>query len=298
VSSITIPSPQNMKASKDRTEQFMYTSSGPASAMASSNRASSASSPLDTGVAGPRLRRANGPPSNPYADAHLARPESILNAPPPNRGGSPYAPSPVGGSTGGRNSTDGGYSVDRKGKGRGDYLALDLEDAEGGRGGAGGGGAQGMQMQMMEEQVRTRESDSGQSRASLTPVIKTVPTPPPPAFLRTTTSSRARPRSRRSSRRSPSSGPSSRNLRTWWPSSARRSSASTPTRPTSKSASSFKPPSSASADQPLHRPASSNVQGAQRELLKYYASVSSNRWLMLKIFGVLIIFFLLFILVT
>lgn len=28
-----------------------------------------------------------------------------------------------------------------------------------------------------------------------------------------------------------------------------------------------------------------NVGGAQRELLKYYASVSSNRWLMLKIFG-------------
>lgn len=35
---------------------------------------------------------------------------------------------------------------------------------------------------------------------------------------------------------------------------------------------------------------SSNVSGAQRELLKYYASISSNRWLMLKIFGVLIIF--------
>lgn len=33
-----------------------------------------------------------------------------------------------------------------------------------------------------------------------------------------------------------------------------------------------------------------NVTGAQRELLKYYASVTSNRWLMLKIFGVLIIF--------
>ena len=30
----------------------------------------------------------------------------------------------------------------------------------------------------------------------------------------------------------------------------------------------------------------SNVSGAQRELLKYYASISSNRWLMLKIFGV------------
>ena len=33
-----------------------------------------------------------------------------------------------------------------------------------------------------------------------------------------------------------------------------------------------------------------NVSGAQRELLKYYASITSNRWLMLKIFGVLIIF--------
>ena len=32
------------------------------------------------------------------------------------------------------------------------------------------------------------------------------------------------------------------------------------------------------------------MSGAQRELLKYYASVTSNRWLMLKIFGVLIIF--------
>jgi hypothetical protein len=32
----------------------------------------------------------------------------------------------------------------------------------------------------------------------------------------------------------------------------------------------------------------SNVSGAQRELLKYYASVSSNRMLMVKIFGVLI----------
>ncbi|KAF8745113.1 hypothetical protein AX14_010577 [Amanita brunnescens Koide BX004] len=42
----------------------------------------------------------------------------------------------------------------------------------------------------------------------------------------------------------------------------------------------------------------SNVSGAQRELLKYYASIASNRWLMLKIFGVLIVFFLLFILVS
>ncbi|KAJ7103294.1 t-SNARE [Mycena belliarum] len=42
----------------------------------------------------------------------------------------------------------------------------------------------------------------------------------------------------------------------------------------------------------------SNVSGAQRELLKYYASISSNRGLMLKIFGVVIVFFLVFILVT
>jgi len=34
----------------------------------------------------------------------------------------------------------------------------------------------------------------------------------------------------------------------------------------------------------------SNVGGAQRELLKYYTSISSNRWLMLKVFGVLIVF--------
>lgn len=34
----------------------------------------------------------------------------------------------------------------------------------------------------------------------------------------------------------------------------------------------------------------SNVSGAQRELLKYFASISSNRWLMLKLFGVLIVF--------
>lgn len=37
---------------------------------------------------------------------------------------------------------------------------------------------------------------------------------------------------------------------------------------------------------------SDNVEGARRELLKYYASIANNRWLMLKIFGVLIVFFL------
>jgi hypothetical protein len=34
----------------------------------------------------------------------------------------------------------------------------------------------------------------------------------------------------------------------------------------------------------------SNVSGAHRELMKYYAGISSNRWLMLKVFGVLIVF--------
>jgi syntaxin 5 len=33
-----------------------------------------------------------------------------------------------------------------------------------------------------------------------------------------------------------------------------------------------------------------NVDSGHRELLKYYASISSNRWLMLKVFGVLIVF--------
>ncbi|KZL86783.1 snare domain-containing protein [Colletotrichum incanum] len=41
-----------------------------------------------------------------------------------------------------------------------------------------------------------------------------------------------------------------------------------------------------------------NVQGAQRELLKYWGRVSSNRWLIAKMFGVLMIFFLLWVLIA
>lgn len=41
-----------------------------------------------------------------------------------------------------------------------------------------------------------------------------------------------------------------------------------------------------------------NISGAQRELLKYYAHILSNRWLFLKIFGVLIVFFFLWVLVS
>lgn len=40
-----------------------------------------------------------------------------------------------------------------------------------------------------------------------------------------------------------------------------------------------------------------NIEGAQRELLKYYAHITSNRWLFLKIFGVLVLFFLIWVLV-
>jgi syntaxin 5 len=41
-----------------------------------------------------------------------------------------------------------------------------------------------------------------------------------------------------------------------------------------------------------------NVQGAQRELLKYWSRVQGNRWLVAKMFGVLMIFFLLWVLVA
>lgn len=41
-----------------------------------------------------------------------------------------------------------------------------------------------------------------------------------------------------------------------------------------------------------------NVQGAHRELLKYYSRVSSNRWLIIKSFGIVLIFFLLWVLIS
>lgn len=41
-----------------------------------------------------------------------------------------------------------------------------------------------------------------------------------------------------------------------------------------------------------------NISGAQRELLKYFDTISNNRWLYIKIFGVLIFFFLLWVLVS
>ncbi|KAF2136866.1 uncharacterized protein K452DRAFT_312788 [Aplosporella prunicola CBS 121167] len=41
-----------------------------------------------------------------------------------------------------------------------------------------------------------------------------------------------------------------------------------------------------------------NVQGAQRELMKYWGRMSGNRWLVAKMFGVLMIFFLLWVLIA
>lgn len=38
-----------------------------------------------------------------------------------------------------------------------------------------------------------------------------------------------------------------------------------------------------------------NVEAAHSEILKYFQSVTSNRWLMIKIFGVLIVFFIIFV---
>jgi syntaxin 5 len=41
--------------------------------------------------------------------------------------------------------------------------------------------------------------------------------------------------------------------------------------------------------------ATHHIEGAHTELLKYLRSVTSNRWLIIKVFAVLIIFFLIFI---
>ena len=38
-----------------------------------------------------------------------------------------------------------------------------------------------------------------------------------------------------------------------------------------------------------------NIQAAHSELLKYFRSVTSNRWLMVKIFATVIIFFIIFV---
>jgi syntaxin 5 len=39
----------------------------------------------------------------------------------------------------------------------------------------------------------------------------------------------------------------------------------------------------------------SNVEGAQAALLKYYESISGNKWLILKVFAVLLVFIFIFV---
>lgn len=39
-----------------------------------------------------------------------------------------------------------------------------------------------------------------------------------------------------------------------------------------------------------------NIESAHQSLLQYLASVTNNRWLILKVFGVLFVFFLVFVL--
>lgn len=41
-----------------------------------------------------------------------------------------------------------------------------------------------------------------------------------------------------------------------------------------------------------------NVEAAHESLLRYFASVSSNRWLILKVFGILFFFFILFVIIA
>lgn len=199
--------------------------------------------------------------------------QSILSQPPPSRSKSPFVPSSRVSEDGG----NGGYEVDKKGKARGDYLALDMESAEDGRGGEGAGGFQ--QMQLVEEQVgfisyqhlaegcirlrigitwnlfdpRPHSADAVslidcflqdnyiQSRSTAIETIESTI-----AELGTIFSQLA-------------------HMVAEQRETVQRIDADT-------------------------TDISNNVAGAQRELLKYYASVSGNRWLMVKIFGVLIIF--------
>ena len=41
-----------------------------------------------------------------------------------------------------------------------------------------------------------------------------------------------------------------------------------------------------------------NVEGAHGQLIKYYQSISSNRWLMIRVFAVLVVFFMVFIMMS
>ncbi|EPQ29017.1 uncharacterized protein PFL1_03307 [Pseudozyma flocculosa PF-1] len=216
---------QNIKASKDRTDQFMFGGSG---AAASGGGAGAANGSFAEGFG----ENSDSPLYNPTRTGSAMAHRSIPQQGRPGQSDDQYD------------------SYDPKGKGKatsggdGDFLALDM--GSGGGGGSGpGGGDQFMQMQLMEqrqdnylatrstaiESIESTISELGQIFSQLAHMV---------AEQRETVQR---------------------------------------------------------IDDNVMEVVD-NVGGAQRELLKYYQSVSSNRWLMLKIFGVLIVFFLLFILVS
>ncbi|CBQ68012.1 probable syntaxin, vesicular transport protein [Sporisorium reilianum SRZ2] len=214
---------QNMKASKDRSEQFMF-----------SNSAAAGMAPGENSV----LRSRAKPTAHDATDSPLYNPTRTASAMAHRAAPSPLNPAL-------QASAD---AYDPKGKSKAnpadsDFLALDMGSSS--NGAAGGGGDQFMQMQLMEhnqnnymqqrssaiESIESTISELGQIFSQLAHMV---------AEQRETVQR---------------------------------------------------------IDDNVMEVVD-NVGGAQRELLKYYASVSSNRWLMLKIFGVLIVFFLLFILVS
>ncbi|SPO40011.1 probable syntaxin, vesicular transport protein [Pseudozyma flocculosa] len=244
---------QNIKASKDRTDQFMFGGSG---AAASGGGAGAANGSFAEGFGENSVLRARSKPATaPFSGsgaaatlgAGVGSDSPLYN---PTRTGSAMAHRSIPQQGRPGQSDDQYDSYDPKGKGKatsggdGDFLALDM--GSGGGGGSGpGGGDQFMQMQLMEqrqdnylatrstaiESIESTISELGQIFSQLAHMV---------AEQRETVQR---------------------------------------------------------IDDNVMEVVD-NVGGAQRELLKYYQSVSSNRWLMLKIFGVLIVFFLLFILVS
>ncbi|GHJ84405.1 hypothetical protein NliqN6_0807 [Naganishia liquefaciens] len=220
---------QNMKASKDRSEQFMHTTSSSAQSgqggglLGSSNQAASASS----------------------ASIPALPPTSSLLLQPHDRKGKRAATAP-GTRAGTPDSMAAGSSAKRT-LGGADYLALDM-NGDGGENGLGMGsvqaGSANQQAQMMEQQ-----DNYIQSRSTAIESIESTISELGQIFQQLA------------------------HMVAEQRDTVQRIDADT-------------------------TDIAANVSGAQRELLKYYASVTSNRWLMLKIFGVLIIFFLVFILVS
>ncbi|KAK0553512.1 Integral membrane protein SED5 [Tilletia horrida] len=229
---------QNMKASRERTDQFVSGAPG-----------GLALGPGDNSVL--RSRKQNVSQSSPSTypqpygtDSPLYNPNGAAGY----GGGAPAVPAA------GR-SDAGGYSIqdeyDPKGKGKantasGDFLALDMGYTPSGPGAAQGQGGQYMQMQLMEQ---NQDNSYIQQRSSAIESIESTISELGQIFGQL---AQMVAEQRETVQR---------------------------------------------IDENVNDVVD-NVGGAQRELLKYYASVSSNRWLMLKIFGVLIVFFLVFILVS